>query len=445
MIRKFIFLSSILFLFGCGTISALNPFDGEKKQERLEGERISVLELQKALEPDDVILETLGFVPPNAWQNQYWPQTGGYPNHAMQNLELSSGELEKMWSIDIGAGEKDNLPLTAQPIVFDGHIFVMDAESRVTSVNIQTGKRAWQYNLKPKEEDEYVISGGLAYSAGTLYATSGFNELFALNPSDGKIKWKKALTSPSRAAPTVIDNRIFVVTIDNRIYAFSAEDGSRLWSYQGLSSEAGLVGMAAPAANRDIVVPAFSSGEIYALRVENGSVAWVENLASTRHGSGLSSISDIRALPVMDKGAIIAMSYGGKIVALDERTGNRIWQREIGGSQTPWVAGNHLFMLTSNNELAALGRDQGKVIWVTQLPKHKKPKSREGAIALKGPILAGGRLIVAGSNGMIYEIDPTNGKMLRDWSLRREIVVSPIVAGGVMYILTANGMLHAYR
>ncbi len=442
--RKTAIFLTLTILSGC-SMSALNPFGGEKKQESLEGERISVIELQKTLEPDDLVLETLGFVPPNAWQNQYWPQAGGYPNHAMQNLELSSGELTKMWSTKIGAGQKDNLPLTAQPIVFEGKIFVMDAKSRVTCVDSESGKKLWEKKLKPKEEDEYVISGGVAYSAGTVYATSGFNNLFALDPENGEVKWSKTLMSPSRAAPTIIDNRIFVVTIDNHIYAFNAEDGEQIWSYQGLSSEAGLVGMASPAANRDIVVPAFSSGELYALRVENGSVAWVENLASLRHGNGLSSIADIRALPVMDKGAVIAVSFGGKIVALDERTGARLWQREIGGSQTPWVAGNHLFMLTSNNELAALGRDQGKVVWVSQLQKHENEKTKKGAIALKGPVLAGGRLIVAGSDGVITEIDPTNGKIIRDWSLRHEIVVAPIVAGGVMYILTANGYLHAYR
>lgn len=426
-------------------LSACSFFGGEDDKPRLEGTRISVVELQKGLEPDDAVLSTLGFVPPNAWRNEYWPQAGGYPNHAMQNLELSSGDLTKVWSTDIGAGKKANLPLIAQPIVFDGKVFAIDAKSRVSALDAVTGKKLWQFSLKPKHEDEYVIAGGLAYSAGIVYATSGFNELYALNPETGAVKWKVSIVSPSRAAPTVIDGRVFVVTIDNQIHAFSAEDGSKIWSYQGLESVAGLVGMAAPAANRDIVVPAFSSGEIYALRVENGSVAWVESLAATRRGSGLASISDIRALPVMDKGAVIAMSFGGKIVALDERSGQRLWQREVGGSQTPWVAGNHLFILTSNNELAALGRDQGKVVWVSQLPKYKKQKSKEGAIALKGPILAGGRLIVAGSNGMVYEIDPTNGGITRDWSIRREIVTPPIVAGGVMYVLTADGVLHAYQ
>ncbi|MGB1076896.1 MAG: PQQ-binding-like beta-propeller repeat protein [Bdellovibrionales bacterium] len=427
------------------SVGSLNPFGGEEEKPRLEGERISVIELQKGLEPDDAVLETLGFVPPNAWQNQYWPQAGGYPNHAMQNLELSSGELQRVWKADIGTGKSDNLPLTSQPIVFDEKVFVMDAKSRVTAVDIETGKRLWQFGLKPKGEDEYVISGGLAYSAGTLYATSGFNEIFALDPEDGDIRWKKALASPSRAAPTIIDNRIFVVTIDNRIYALDANDGSQLWTYQGLGSEAGLVGMAAPAANRDIVVPAFSSGELYALRVENGSVAWVESLAASRKGPGLASISDIRALPVMDKGAIIAMSFGGKIVALDERTGRRLWQREVGGSETPWVAGNHLFLITTDNEIAALGRDEGKVVWVSQLPKFKNEKKREKPIVLRGPILAGGRLIVAGSNGIIYEIDPTNGQMIKEWSVKREVVASPIVAGGILYILTADGTLHAYK
>src|SRR5690606_813248 len=153
--------------------------------------------------------------------------------------------------------------------------------------------------------------------------------------------WRKTLPAPSRAAPTIMDHRLFLVTIDNRLMTFSIEDGTLLWEFAGLSETAGLVGAASPAANREIVIPAFSSGELFALRVENGSVAWADNLSSSRRIGNLAALADIRGLPVMDKGIIFAISYGGRLVAIDERTGTRIWQREIGGSETPWVAGNH--------------------------------------------------------------------------------------------------------
>src|SRR5690606_24108716 len=127
-------------------------------------------------------------------------------------------------------------------------------------------------------------------------------------------------------------------------------------------------------------------------------VAWSENLAAYRRTTGLAGLADIRGLPVIDKGVVIAISFGGLMTAIDERTGDPIWQREFGGSETPWVAGNHVFVLSSENELVAMGRDNGVIRWVTQLPRYGNEDKRRDPLYWTGPVLAGGRLIAVGSN-----------------------------------------------
>ncbi|MGE4313244.1 MAG: PQQ-binding-like beta-propeller repeat protein [Pseudobdellovibrionaceae bacterium] len=423
----------------------LGACSGDDKDAPLKGERISIISYQQELQPDDVALDAEGFIAPDEWKNEYWPQAGGYPNHAMQNLALNPGALKKVWSTDIGSGSRKRLPLIAQPVVFDGRIYTMDTQAVVSAFSIKNGKELWSKSFRPKEEDEAVITGGLAYSSGKLYVTTGYNNVLALNPKDGKLIWKVDLESPSRAAPTVLNDRVFVVTVDNKLLTLNASDGKQLWDYQGLTEQAGLIGMASPAANNEIVVPVFSSGELYALRVENGSVAWSESLSPLARFSGLASIADIRALPVMDKGRIYAISYSGKMVALEERTGTRIWQKEIGSAETPWIAGNHAFILTNNNELTALGTDNGTVNWVAKLPHYLDPKNREDPIVLHGPVLAGGRLILAGTNGLVLEYEPKTGKLIRKWDANDTVVCTPIVAGGMLFLLTDDGTLQAYQ
>ena len=448
--HKFFPLLTILlvsfWVSGCSTMSKLNPFDEEEQKVVLQGERQSVISFQKDLEPDDVALEAEGFIAPEAWRNDFWPQAGGYPNHAMQNLALNSSKLKKAWTADIGEGAHKNLPLTTQPIIFNDKIYTMDADSKLSAFGISNGKKLWEKSLRPKTEDEAVIAGGMSYSSGRLYATSGYNHVYALNPDSGKVIWQVRLEAPARAAPTILDERVFVVTVNNHLLALNAEDGKILWDYQGLSEQAGLVGMASPAANKDIVVPVFTSGEMYALRVENGSVAWSETLSPlARSSGGLNSIADIRGMPIIDKGRVYAASYGGKMVALDERTGSRLWQREIGTSETIWAAGNHLFVLATGNEVAALGSDTGTIRWVTRLPKYADPKDKEGPLIFKGPVLAGGRLIVAGTEGRIIEIEPQNGKILREWSIGEDIIAAPVVASNALFLLTQDGKLHAFQ
>ena len=434
-IKTFSFICAAMILMsGC---SAFTDDDAPP----LEGERISVLQLEKSLEPDDTALEEQGLITPAPWKNAFWPQKGGYPNHAMQNLALGESPLKRIWSADIGKGSSDQLPLNAQPVLVDGEIYTLDTQSNPRAFNAETGKKLWSVDVSKKDEDDEVISGGLAYASGVLYVTNGFNEVLAVHPTDGEILWRKAIPAPARAAPTVLDGRLYVVTLDNRLLALRADDGNLLWDHTAFSESASLVGAASPAADSEVVIPAFSSGELTALRVENGSVAWSDNLSNVHSFGGLETLSDIRALPVIDKGMVFAISFSGKLVAIDERTGQRLWQREIGGSNTPWLAGNHIFLLSSDNELVALARNTGAISWVTKIEN----KDNDDEFFFTGPVLAGNRLIIAGSDGAIIEIEPEHGEIINQWDAGDTIILPPIVANETLYLLDEDGTLSAYR
>lgn len=425
-------------LAGCSSISSW--FD-KKDDVPLKGTRESVLELQKSLEPDDQALTTEGLVTPPPWSNEFWPQGGGYPNHAMQNLALGT-RLKPAWSASIGEGSTKRLPLVAQPVVVDGRIFTLDRRLVLKAFEVGSGKTVWSVKTMPKGEDDVVIGGGIAYAPDKIYVTNGYNEVLAVQPADGKILWRRKISAPSRAAPTILDNRLYVTTVENKLIALDANTGATLWDYTGVSELTGLVGAASPAANHTIVVPVFTSGEITALHVENGAVAWTDNLSSVHNFGGLESLADIKAMPVMEKNLIIAISFGGRLVAIDERTGTRIWQREIGGIDTPWLAGNHVFLISLTNELIALGSQSGSIRWVTKLPR----KTKEGEdLIFTGPILAGGRLIAIGSNGHVVEAAPDTGKILREWNIGERVRIPPVVAGNTLYIVTEGGQLKAYR
>lgn len=435
-----------LTLAGC---SAVDGVFSPKDKKKLPGERISVLELQKQLEPDGnlgLADSEAALVIPSAWKNEFWPQAGGYPNHSMQHLSLPQGEPKLQWKASIGRGATSRIPLTATPIVVDGRVFTVDAQATVMAFNAKNGERLWQTSIKDLEEDDIVIGGGLAFGGGKIYATNGYNEILALKPDSGEIIWRKRIPAPSRAAPTIMDGRLYVTTRDNRLLALNPDNGEMLWKHESIAEAAGLVGAASPAANRDIVVPAFTSGEIVALRVENGSIAWSDNLSSVRNtAGGLGALSDIRALPVLDKGLVIAISFSGRLVAIDERTGTRVWQREISGTQMPWVAGGFVFLVSESNELIGLSRDNGAIKWVSALPSWRNPEAKEGAIRWAGPILASGRLIAVSNDGRLAQVNPETGDLISMSAIERPVTIAPVVAGDTLYLVSTDGTLMAYR
>lgn len=425
----------VLVLGGCG------GWLGKEEAPPLPGERLSVLQHQKALEPDESAVAVE--IPP-AWNNQFWPQPGGYPNHAMGHLRLPE-ELNSVWRRDIGRGKDKGLSLVAQPIVTDGRIYALDTAAQLGAYDAETGKELWRRDINPAGEEEETLGGGVAFAQGRLFVSAGYADILALDPETGEKIWRKSVPSPVRAAPTALNDRVYVTTIDNQIFTLSAVDGTILWRHAGLTGGAGIVRAASPAAAQDLVVAPFSSAELYALRVENGRVAWVDNLANLQRSGGMSSLADIRGLPVIDRGLVFAISSGGRMVAIDQRTGMRVWQKEIGGAETPWVAGDVLFVLTMENEVAAINRTNGKVRWVSQLARFRHPDDRVDPIVWTGPVLAGGRLIFAGTTGEVVEMSPLDGSVIKTWKAGAGVSVPPVVADGTLYLLNNDGRLSAYR
>jgi len=445
MKRRFIALcfslcGTFLFLSGCE-----NNWLGEAEPPPLPGKRISVLELQKDLQPDPVLSNGEMVIPP-AWNNKFWPQAGGYPNHSMGHLGLAH-ELERDWVVSIGEGGSRRVPLTTQPIVVDNVIYTLDSRAQVTALDSIEGRRLWRVSAIPEgeDEDEEMLGGGIAFSDGYLFVTSGYNEVRALNPESGKTVWVQKTPAPTRAAPTALDGRVFVLTLDNQILALSAQTGQMIWNQSAVAESTSLLGTASPAANRNIAVAAFSSGELFAMPTENGRVIWTDTLGAVQRVGVLSSIAEIRGLPVIDKGVVYAISYNGRMVAIDQRTGARIWQREIGGAETPWVAGDSIYLITSDSQLVALDRRNGEIRWLSKLPRFEDPEKETNRLVWLGPVLAGERLVMVSSEGDIYEIRPETGELFARWKMKGRITVPPVVADNTLYLLTEDGDLFAYR
>jgi outer membrane protein assembly factor BamB len=389
-------------------------------------------------------VKPIDFRAPEPWVNNEWPQAGGFAGHAMQHLALNAGPLARVWSVDIGDGAQRGSPLTAQPVVLSGRVYAMDREAQVTSIELKTGRVLWRLYVGAKNEDDVTTGGGLAASNGRLYITNGFAEALSLS-EDGKEVWRARLPAPARAAPTVLDERVYVTTLDGQLLALDATTGEQLWSYRGISDGTSIVGAPAPAANSEIVVAPFSSGELAALRVENGSVAWMDNLAPAVRLGGLLGISDIRALPVIDQGVVYAISFGGRLVALDERTGAPLWQRDVGGQDTPWIAGDRLYVLTKDAQLLSITAKDGSLAWRLDLPRFDDVNSKKNPVMWLGPIMAGGRLLLVRTGGEMIGVDPATGQVKQQFQIGFMPAVPMVVAAQTLLVLESDGTLSAWR
>jgi outer membrane protein assembly factor BamB len=458
---------TLLAIFAVGCSSIPNPmkvFDrgGDEKEIEKNAEeqakRIPVLAVDEALKPDPRFADLKVQLPP-PYINADWPQPGGDPDHTMHHLGASP-DLRKAWSADVGSGSPKRSPLISPPIIAEGMVFTIDTEARISAFDVQTGKRQWRTVLTPdvKEKKSFWkffspnvkprdlgFGGGVAYDEGKVFAASGFGFVAALDVKTGEMLWQKDTPAPVRGAPTAYAGKVFVLTNSNEFVAYSQKDGAEEWNYQSFEEAARFLAPTSAAADGDVVIAPFSSGQITALRVENGRELWTDTLGRSSRRNALSNLSDIAGSPVIDRGLVFVASHAGEMRAIDLRTGEAVWEISLGTLQTPWVAGNYIFVLTTENILVSLNREDGAVIWKQQLPRYENEKKRKNRISWSGPVVAGGQILLVSTNGTLLGVSPQNGETVSKRKVGKGSMTIPVVASETVFVLDSKGKLFAFR
>ena len=414
-----------------------------EKKTILPGKREAVFADRRGLVVDEGAQKVV--LPPSV-QNAAWPQAGGNPAHLMGHLQAND-RLTEVWKVSIGQGGGYRQIIMAQPVIQNDVVFTMDSDAVVSAVALTDGKGLWRADTKPKDTDDSTnVGGGLGADGSTLYAVNGLSTLVALDLATGKEKWRQNLDVPARSAPMIADGRIFVTTIVDRLVAFAAADGRPLWNHQAAEPVTSLLGQPAAAYYRGLVSVGFGSGELACLRADSGSVVWTDGLgASEGRASGPDFLS-IRGLPVVVNGLIYAIGMGGLLICNDVPSGRRVWERQVAGEDTPFIAGDWMFVISAQQELAAINITDGRISWITQLPRWEDPDKRKDTQTWYGPLLVSDRLIVTGTSDDALSISPYTGEILGHIKLSEAAAPTvPVVAGGTVLIVTNDGRLMALR
>lgn len=440
---KFVRARFVILAFAALAASGCGIFKKGTPKTPVLGERVPVLVTEQDVTADPATAAVPMSLPAPVTTD--WPQPGGNASKSMGQVSLGQS-LGQAWEVSIGEGSSLSARLAAAPVVADGRVYTIDTQSTVRAFDAQSGASAWatQFGFE-KRNSSALFGGGLTYDGGRIFATNGLGYVVALDARNGGIVWQVRPGGPLRGSPTVSGDAVYVMSQDNQIYSLKTSDGTQNWSQAAALEIAGIFGSASPAVAQGTVVAGFSSGELNAYRYENGRSVWQDQLARTTIRTSVAAISDIDAFPVIDNGQVIALGQGGRMVALELITGQRMWELNIAGISTPWVAGDWVFVVTDEAKLIAVARATGKVRWITQLPAFRNEKKKSGPIRYKGPILAGGRLILVSSQGALINVDPENGGFLSQTSVGAPITLSPVVANNTLYILDDNGRLHAFR
>jgi len=476
-------LAAALMLSACSTlggigdaVGSINPFDKSDEEAAAaqgdvagETDRISILELNETLQVSGTITPDQVTLPP-VYANTDWPQVGGNPSHVVQHTG-ATGSFDRIWSKDTGKGSARKGRVVAPPVVAGGRIYTMDGSNRITAMDANSGDKIWDYKVALEERektrvgrvgvvervrdplsffdgsgtDKESVGGGVAVADGKLFISSGLGVVSALDAESGEEIWRRNTRVPMHSAPTAAGGRVFAVSDDNELFAFNANTGEVIWTYQGIVESARMLTAPSPAVVGDTVISGFASGELIAFRVQNGGVLWQDALSSSGLLTPLASLNDIASGPVIADGYVIASAQSGVTSAFDLRTGQRVWSQPAGSLGFPLVAGDFVYSATTDGQVVCMSKLDGSIVWIQQLQSHKNLKKKKTRIAWAGPILVGERLMVMSSQGKAVTISPYDGSIISEFKVGEDVFVSPIIANETVYVMTDSAKLIAFR
>ncbi|WP_350336209.1 PQQ-binding-like beta-propeller repeat protein [Coralliovum pocilloporae] len=424
-------------LAGCSSfdledsLEKVNPF--AKEEVILSGER---RDLPTVGDPVAVQGDGQPIAVPAAVTYENWPLPGNNTGNASH-----SGGATRTFSTRISSDVgDDDFRSAAAPVIHQGNVLFYEPNGDISAFSLG-GARRWQKTLRPENEDDEAVGGGVAAVNGTAYVASAYRKVAAFNVASGAEIWSVDLDSPARNVPAASGSHVFVVTVNNDVLALNASDGSELWRSPGIQEQAGLLPSSGPVISGNIVVVPYSSGEVVAFDVKTGKILWSDSVVRASRRLAVSGLSDVAGRPVADNGVVYVSGVAGRTVAISLKSGTRVWTKNIGSAYSPIVTANAVYVLDLNSRVVALDRKSGEIRWITSLPITKKKKKSS---TWAGPALAGGQLWFGSSDEKLATVNASTGAITSTRDINEPVYVQAIAASGRVFIMTGDGVLQGY-
>lgn len=439
---------SIAGLFrGMAALVVLAALAACEKEPRLAGVRLDPQEALTGVPAEVARVPATPLGLPAPTLNAEWTQRGGGASHRAGHVALSAAPV-RIWSADVGRGSGKRMRITADPVVAAGRIFTMDSDTQVSATS-PSGAVLWSASLVPPGGRRgEATGGGLAYGDGRLFVTTGYGELVALDPTTGGVIWRQDFDSPVGGPPAAAGGAVYVSTRNSVGFAVRAADGRLLWRTRGTPSPSSIAGVSAPAVEGDTVVFPFPSGDLVGVNRADGARRWLVPVVGRRLGMGYANVLGMTGDPVIAGGTVHAGTSAGRLAAVDVATGRRRWTIEEGAASPVVPVGGSIFLVTDESRLMRIDAATGAEVWAVELPYYvptRRDKRRRAIHVHYGPVLAGGRLRLASSDGVLRSYDPSTGALLAQTEIPGGAAAAPAVAGGILYVMGQSGQLHAFR
>ncbi|MBF0213361.1 MAG: PQQ-binding-like beta-propeller repeat protein [Magnetococcales bacterium] len=345
--------------------------------------------------------------------------------------------MRQVWKRSVAGSPDKHFVHPGRLAVSGDSVFVGTFQGQVARVDRKTGDILWKSALGS------AVTGGVGLDESRVYAGTEQGVMVALARESGAELWRTRLTTAVDSAPLAVDGKVIFLTLDNRAYALDAATGQRLWMHSTPTEALVVMGSSTPSAADGLAFIGYSSGEVFALRLDDGQRVWSDNLRVLGGSGELDLMQDVDASVVLseDQGLRVAprrafiVNHQGRVMACFAANGRRIWEKRVSAVRQPLWSMGRLFVVDMDGNLIAMGADDGVELWRVRLSDG----------LLTSPVLYKDQILVADDQRRMFALDPVSGRVMGRETLSGPVLSLPVVTEDGVYWWTNEGDLLRYE
>ena len=234
-------------------------------------------------------------------------------------------------------------------------------------------------------------------------------------------------------SPAILGDNVYAASANGKVIKVGLSDGKRVWkkTFKKEKITAG-VGVGS-----GLALVATDQGVVYALKQEDGTVAWQTQLSS-----------EILASPVIDKNIVVARTGDGKVYGLSSFDGTIEWtisrrlpSLTLRGESKPLLEQGVAFVGFSDGTLSALDASNGRALWDFPISFSRGTNELEGLSDVDTtPLLVGGSIYVSSFQDVTHALDVA--KQSISWTVDVSSIHSLAYDAAFLYISDRRGVVH---
>ncbi|QTF07536.1 outer membrane protein assembly factor BamB [Brenneria izadpanahii] len=345
----------------------------------------------------------------------------------------------KVWSRSVGSGIGEFYS-NLHPAWQDNHVFAADRKGTVKALDLDSGAEIWHTDLSEKagffSRTPALLSGGVAVAGNHVYVGSEKAQVFALNAEDGTLAWQTKVAGEVLSRPVSSDGVVLIHTSNGMLQALDEADGAIKWTVNLDMPTLSLRGESAPTTAYGAAIVGGDNGRVNAVLINQGQLIWQQRISQPSGATEIDRLNDVDTTPVVAGELVYALGYNGNMTALDLRSGQIMWKRELGSVHDFIVDGDHIYLVDQNDRVVALNTNGGVNLWRQSDLLHRN---------LTAPVLYNGYLVVGDAEGYLHWLNTADGRFVAQQKVDSSGFLSkPVIASDKLLIQAKNGEVYAF-